>query len=302
VTEISNNFWWRFELEVSYLLEETLIWKMERLGINSFALEFFPEKSEVLNLTIWLPSNELNLQEREGFFSKLSPLAETFGITLQDHKWSKIVDEDWTSMWKKYWKPDPVGKDILILPAWIDMPIEASNRKIVRIDPGTAFGTGSHPTTRLCLEALDRDPPKGEVVADLGCGSGILGLTALSFGAKKVFSVDQDSLAVHSTKHNFQLNNFEKDSLVICHGSLDILLSALRKDRVDLLLCNILAPIIKLLAPGFDQVLSPKGKALLSGVLVNQVDELSSCLNNLGWNVSNSWEQSDWTLLEITRD
>ena len=125
----------------------------------------------------------------------------------------QIVDEDWSLSWKKSWKPDPVGKSILILPAWLDIPGNFLERKIIRLDPGSAFGTGSHPSTRLCIEALDKKPPVGQTIADLGCGSGILSLVALKLGAQSALSVDTDSLAISATKINSDLNNFSQNLL-----------------------------------------------------------------------------------------
>ena len=93
--------------------------------------------------------------------------------------WDEVADEDWSLSWKQHWQPDPVGIGLLILPAWLEVPAEHSDRLVIRMDPGSAFGTGSHPTTRLCLEALEQNPPRGALVADLGCGSGVLGLAAL---------------------------------------------------------------------------------------------------------------------------
>ena len=295
------SFWWHVEFEVPYVLEETLVWKLEDLGINSFAIEFSPDNSEIHNFSIWMPSNEWNFQDIEELTSCFKSLAKTFGINLKPPKCKKIEDIDWNIIWRKYWESDPIGNSILILPAWMECPIDFSDRQVIRIDPGCAFGTGSHPTTRLCLESLDRDPPENFVIADIGCGSGILSLTALCLGAKRVFAVDTDSFAVNSTRNNFLLNNLKKDSLLVFHGSINTLYSELKLEKVDLLLCNILLPIIKKLAFDFEKVLKSNGKALLSGILVEQIPELSDCLNSFGWKVCNSFEKDNWALLEIRR-
>ena len=297
----SKKFWWRFELDVPYLLEETLIWKFESIGITSFAIEVSPEKSELHRLFVWFPSSEWDQKQLEEFNFCLQPLAQTFDITLPPPQYAKTEDQDWSLAWKTYWKPDPVGSSILILPAWINIPLTFSNRKIVRIDPGIAFGTGSHPSTRLCLEALERYPLENLTIADIGCGSGILGLTALALGSNKVFAVDTDSLAINSAKNNFLLNDFHSDSFFVSHGSIDRLKLELNEDQVDLILCNILLPVIKLLAPEFDEILKCNGVALLSGILVDQIKELLDFLKPLGWQICNSLEKSNWALLEIKR-
>lgn len=295
----SKFFWWCFQLDIPFILEESISWKLRSLGINSFCLEFPPDSLEIYKLSIWLPSNEWSLEQRKGLIFHLMPLAETFGIILESPHWEKCDNKDWSSAWKKYWEPDPVGNSILILPAWLDLPNDFVNRKVVRIDPGYAFGTGNHPTTRLCLEALERNSLSGKVIADLGCGSGILGLAALSLGAKKVYAVDTDSLAVDSTRNNFLLNDLNKDSFFVSQGSISQLQYKLNKGQVDLLICNILLPVIKKLVVGFDSIVQSGGNALLSGILLDQISELSSFLKTMGWQVNNSWEKSNWALLEI---
>ncbi len=297
----SKYFWWLFQIDVSFLLEESIVWKLENLGINSFAIEFSPDHPEILKLSIWLPSNEWSEEERHHLFVSLGDLSKVFDLTLESPSWEKIHQEDWSLAWKKFWKPDPVGDSLLILPAWLELPQDYLDRKIVRIDPGIAFGTGNHPTTRLCLEALERTSPRGLTITDLGCGSGILGITALLLGAEKVLAIDTDSLAIHSTKNNFLLNDLPKDSLFVFHGSISTLLCEGTSEKTDLLLCNILLPVIKLLAKEFDQILKVKGRALLSGILVEQMPELSNFLKPMGWEVFDSWEKSNWGLLEVRR-
>lgn len=295
-------FWWHFQLELPDVLEESIVWKLRTLGIGNFSIEFAPDTPTNQLLSIWLPSSEWCLLDLKKLFLSFEPLAQTFEIRLSPPRWNEVDDEDWNLMWKKHWKPDPVGSSLLILPVWLNLPNEFSSRKIVRLDPGSAFGTGSHPTTRLCLEALELEPPIDLKVADIGCGSGILGLTALSFGATEVFAVDTDSLAVSSTLDNFAFNNFENSKLSAFQGSIDVLQDKVEKQSFDLLLCNILAPVIKKLSPAFDSIISSKGRGLLSGILCNQVPELSDCLKSLGWGIVRKREKENWALLEIFRN
>ena len=297
-----KDFWWRLQLDLPDELEESIIWKLSLIGIANFSIEYSPEKISRKILFIWLPSNEWEKEDREKLFLSFEPLAKTFEISLPLPIWQKVDDEDWNLSWKEYWKPDPIGKSLLILPVWLDLPNEFSNRKIVRLDPGKAFGTGSHPTTRLCLERLEIDPPNGLRVADVGCGSGILGITALAFGAKEVFAIDKDSLAVHSTLENFAINDFENSKFFTFKGSIEVLQSKLNKASIDLLLCNIIAPVIKKLSPEFDSIIAPNGRALLSGLLQNQVMGITEYLQSLGWQIVGNWDKDNWTLLEICRN
>ncbi len=299
-----HKFWWRFELEIPYELEESLIWKLGSISINSFAIESSPERTDLVKLCLWLPANEWSSEDdRNNLFDSFNSLAKTFEKDLNLPIWIKVEDEDWNLTWKKHWKPSPVGNSLLILPAWMDVPKTFSDRKIIRLDPGCAFGTGSHPSTLLCLEELDsyKYHPNGLKVADIGCGSGILSLTSLALGAKKVFAVDTDLLAINSTFNNFHLNAFKEDDFCAFQGSIDLLHSKLKKDHVDLILCNILAPVIKTLAPSFNDLVGSFGRALLSGILVDQVSELSSLFIDLGWRIDLIRHHENWSLIGISK-
>ena len=177
--------WWRLELPCLPELEESLIWKLNALGIPRVAVRHRPEAPEQRQLVAWLPEADWPEAERGQLEQALAPLANTFGLELPTIVWQQQDDEDWSLSWKQHWEPDPVGRRLLILPAWLELPAEHADRLVIRMDPGSAFGTGSHPTTRLCLEAIEDLPDlEGARVADLGCGSGILGIAALLQGAE----------------------------------------------------------------------------------------------------------------------
>ncbi|HGY5535345.1 MAG: 50S ribosomal protein L11 methyltransferase [Prochlorococcus sp.] len=301
MNSVSPLLWWRLELPITDELEESLLWKLTDLGLYRVALQHLPERPAERTLLAWLPSSEWSDSDREQLVVSLRPLAETFGLTLASPIWCQVADEDWSLSWKKHWQPDPVGQHLLILPAWLDVPQEHSDRLVLRIDPGSAFGTGSHPTTRLCLEALERHPPQGLMVADLGCGSGVLGLAAIGLGARQVVAADTDSLAVSASRENAALNGLNSEHLRVALGSVDVLESLLQGEVADLLLCNILAPVIEALAPSFDRLLSFKGRALLSGLLVDQAPRLTAVLEALGWRVSHLTAQGRWGLLDVCR-
>ena len=169
------------------------------------------------------------------------------------------------------------------------------------MDPGSAFGTGSHPTTRLCLEAIEQLPSlPGSRVADLGCGSGILGIAALLQGARSVAAADTDSLAVRATRDNAAVSGFSAQ-LQVDLGSVERLAELLEGRPADLLLCNILAPVIEALCPAFTTVLAPDGLGLLSGLLVDQAPRLQAVLAEQGWRAELSAQQSQWGLMTLRR-
>ena len=293
--------WWRLTMACPPELEESLVWKLTDLGLHRHAVQHAPETPDQKQLLLWLPQPEWPEAERQQLLASLEPLAEPFGLPLPQGHWDDVADEDWSLSWKQHWQPDPVGDGLLILPAWLEVPPEHGERLVIRMDPGSAFGTGSHPTTRLCLEALEQAPPVGALVADLGCGSGVLGLAALGLGATAVVAADTDSLAVRATGDNRELNGCPADQLKVSLGSVEALQHLLEGRRAELLLCNILAPVIEALAPGFEALVAPEGRALLSGLLVDQAPGLEQVLWGLGWLVSARGSQGRWGLLEIQR-
>jgi ribosomal protein L11 methyltransferase len=291
--------WWRLSMPCPPDLEESLAWKLNDLGLHRFAVQHSPETPHQKTLLVWLPQPEWPLAEREQLLASLEPLSQPFGLAFPAGVWDEVADEDWSLSWKQHWQPDPVGQQLLILPAWLEVPMEHADRLVIRMDPGSAFGTGSHPTTRLCLEALEAAPPQGLLVADLGCGSGVLGLASLLLGADAVLAADTDSLAVRATEGNRTLNDCSEQRLEVALGSVETLQALLAGRRADLLLCNILAPVIEALSPGFESLIAPNGRALLSGLLVDQAPRLKEVLKTQGWRVTQELAQGRWGLLEI---
>ena len=298
--------WWRLELASLPELEESLLWKLAELGIPRVAVQHRPETPSQRQLIAWLPAIDWPEPERQQLALALAPLAEPFGLALPPLQWSQQADEDWSLSWKQHWQADPVGQGLLILPAWLPCPPEHAERRLIAMDPGSAFGTGSHPTTRLCLEALEllaaRTPEglAGLRVADLGCGSGVLGLAALRLGAASVAAADTDSLAVRATADNAALNGLTPQVRVQL-GSVEALAELLEAQPADLLLCNILAPVIQALCPAFNTVLAANGVGLLSGLLVDQAPALQLALRDEGWQAELTAEQSQWGLMTIRR-
>jgi ribosomal protein L11 methyltransferase len=302
--------WWRLELLALPELEESLLWKLSELGIQRVAISHAPDAPRVRSLLAWLPESDWPGPQRAQLERALAPLAAPFGLELPPIGWSRQADEDWSRTWKQHWQPDPVGERLLILPAWLDQPPEHADRVVVRIDPGSAFGTGSHPTTRLCLEAIERlaqhqdaragtPPGLGPIrVADLGCGSGILGIAALLQGAAAVLAADTDSLAVHATRENAALSGCG-ERLRVVHGSAPELTALLEGRPADLLLCNILAPVIEALCPAFSTLLAPQGVGLLSGLLVDQAPGLVAALAAQGWRAQLVEAQDRWGLIVL---
>lgn len=209
-----------------------------------------------------------------------------------------IEDQDWMTSWKKHYHPIAVGKKILILPAWIEQ--EKTDRVVVRIDPSMAFGTGTHPTTQLCLEMVEEYCQSGIDVIDVGCGSGILSIAAIKLGAKKALAVDIDPLSVKASHENSVANKVRK-SIEIGEGSVyEVLENQFSIQKAPLVLANILAPvIIKLLSDGLDKLLITNGILVLSGILEEQESSVLLAAEKCGLKLLQRKQMGDWVSLAL---
>jgi ribosomal protein L11 methyltransferase len=175
-----------------------------------------------------------------------------------------IADADWVRETQAQFAPIPVADDLLIIPSWIDSPLPA-NMRAIRLDPGVAFGTGSHPTTQLCLEWLNRAPLAGAIVVDYGTGSGILAILAAMRGAARVIGIDIDPQAVAAAQYNAKVNGVAVE-FIDAHTPLDA--------HTDFLVANILTNPLKALAPLFAARVRAGGVLVLSGILAVQAGEV----------------------------
>lgn len=202
--------------------------------------------------------------------------SENPDFTHLDFYAEKIEDQDWVRITQQQFHPQQYGKDLWVCPAWDET--KDLNGTVVKIDPGLAFGTGTHPTTALCLAWLADHPPKNSTVIDYGCGSGILSLAVLALGATTVWAVDHDEQAVMSTENNAKLNDFYDPKKLIISLPEDC-----SAEKADLVIANILAnPLIKL-APLLINFLKPKATLVLSGILEKEVDLVTAAYSQLTW-------------------
>jgi len=212
-------------------------------------------------------------------------------------QFKSVEDQDWMAAWKQHYQPLKIGNKWLVLPAWIPSdPTET--RTVVCIDPAMAFGTGTHPSTQLCLLAIEDYLVPNQAVIDLGCGSGILAIAALKAGASFSLALDTDPLAVQATQRNAQLNQVQSN-LQVAQGSLvDILAGRFNLKQAPLVLANILAPVLVSLFPqGLAQLLQPNGRIVLSGILENQADDVISAGRVAGLELIQQYQAEDWLAL-----
>lgn len=197
--------------------------------------------------------------------------------------------EDWENNWKKYFKPIPVGKKLLIRPVW-ENDYEAGDRKVLNLEPGVAFGTGTHETTRLCLESLENYITPETVMLDVGCGSGILSVAAMLLGAKSATGVDIDKLAVKVAVENGKLNGFKYPAYNMINGNLTDKISG----RYNVVTANIVADAIIMLTPSVKQFLSDDAVYIVSGIIDMRSDEVVSCLEENGFEIISRNEEAGW--------
>jgi ribosomal protein L11 methyltransferase len=315
--------WWEVTVTCPAELEDSVYWHFEQLGSKGTASQKAGNPSEpVANCTVtaYFLETPLKAQAQLSDFEALKAslrglTSEFVGESLQPASqpvsqpasqpafvtvsWRLIAEEDWAKSWKTHWKTEEIGQKLLINPAWIKPP--ATDRTILTLDPGSAFGTGGHATTQLCLKALEKQSLQGAIIADIGCGSGILSIVALLYGAEQAYAVDVDPLAIRATRDNADLNKISPDQLEVQLGSLPEAIT-LAFGPVDGIVCNILAEIIvEQIIPHLSKLAGPHTWGILSGILTAKAAWVEEHLVTHGWQVSEITHQDEWCAIAIQR-
>lgn len=212
----------------------------------------------------------------------------------------EIADENWMNSWKDHYHPIPIGEKLLVLPAWIEQ--QDMSRVAVRIDPSMAFGTGTHPSTQLCLEMIETYTRAGKPVIDVGCGSGILSIAAVKIGASRAVSVDVDAAAIKSTKENSQANGVDEYIETGLGSIAEVAAGNFSLRRAPLVLANILAPIlIRLFDAGMADLVEPGGTIILAGILEEQADGVRNAGESHGLEFVEQRHMGDWVALAMRK-
>lgn len=228
--------------------------------------------------------------------AKLAQLV-SFGLAIGEGTIStgEIADQDWNTVWKNYYDVVQVTHDLTIVPEWIDYQPKHADEKIIRLDPGLSFGTGTHITTQLALLALEKIMLQPQTVLDLGTGSGILAIAAHKLGATKITATDIDEQALTASKTNLALNQIadvqlsESDLFSNVHGQYEIVIA------------NILTEILLLLVPNLAEHLAPQGQVIMSGIDIEQLPKLTAKLSEYGFEIKLQMQQERWVALIVVK-
>ena len=256
-----------------------------------------------ITVRAYLPADE-GLEERR---RKLEESLYYLGMIqpLPAPVFAPIADQNWMEAWKEHYQPIPVGKRLIIVPAWLESP--DPRRVPIKIDPGMAFGTGTHPTTQLCLQLLEKsfDAPAFDhsAVIDVGCGSGILSIGALKLGVDFALGVDIDEASIKASRENAEANGIIPERFTIGLGSVtEILDGNFSIRQAPLVLANILAPvIIRLFGMGLGNLLAPGGALILSGILKEQGDLIEAAARAHGFDLVETSLMGDWVAMTCKR-
>ncbi|WP_301358840.1 50S ribosomal protein L11 methyltransferase [Enterococcus spodopteracolus] len=251
---------------------------------GAIVMAYFPE-------TIFLPEILPFIKER---VTKLPKFGLAIGKNIVTV--SEVEESNWATAWKKYYHPVRITRLLTVVPSWESYQTNDPLEKIITLDPGMAFGTGTHPTTSLTLQALESTLRGGETLLDVGTGSGVLSIAAKHLGAKEVYAYDLDEVAVRSAKENMDLNEVAKD----VHVSANDLLKGIEIES-DVIVANILADIILLMIPDAWRLLKQTGTLIVSGIIEEKKEMVLTAMEEQGFVVDQVFQQKDWYAIMLKK-
>ncbi|QED48693.1 50S ribosomal protein L11 methyltransferase [Cytobacillus dafuensis] len=240
------------------------------LPVNSFLAETVDEiKEEINNLLLY-----------------------NIDIGKNDISISEVNEEEWATAWKKYYHPVKISEKFTIVPTWEEYTSVSSDELIIELDPGMAFGTGTHPTTVMCIQALERTVKKDDSIIDVGTGSGVLSIAAAMLGAEKVTALDLDEVAVNSARENIELNKVHHVVSVAQNNLLDGV-----KDEVDIVVANILAEVILKFTDDVASVVKKSGYFIASGIIQQKKQDVKDAMTEAGFIIEETIQMEDWVAI-----
>lgn len=220
-------------------------------------------------------------------------LLPTYGINIGEGSVNitEVDEQDWANSWKQYYKPAKVGEKIVVKPTWEEYEKNEGDI-VIELDPGMAFGTGTHETTTMCIKELEKRINNEDVVFDIGCGSGILSIAAAKLGAKKTIGVDLDEVAVKVAKENAELNNVDS-SVEIRYGNLMNVVT----EKADIVVANIIADIIAILAKDVSNFLNDDGLFIASGIILDKIEFVKAALLENNFEILEVNTMGEWSAI-----
>ena len=295
-----HNRWLEISLQVNGELAEAVAEVLDRFVVNGVVIERdIPQEGEnngnssddLVKVFGYLPMDEkieetrIQVEQALWYLGKISHLPTA--------EFKTIEDEDWMAAWKKNYNPVLIGNKLQIVPSWMNPPDPV--RIPIRINPGMAFGTGTHPSTQMCLEHLETYAPQGKPIIDVGCGSGILSIAAIKLGASHALAVDIDEQAVRNTRENAEINQVG-EKIESSLGSLqEIREKRFRIYEAPVVVVNILAPVIvSLFQSGLEDLVEKNGILILAGILDSQFENVEKIATEKGFTRVEKQTSADW--------
>ncbi|KAB7708723.1 50S ribosomal protein L11 methyltransferase [Bacillus aerolatus] len=252
----------------------------------------YPEEGVVI-VKAYLPVNSFLAETAEGITESIKNLAEyNIDIGRNEMSMTEVNEEDWATAWKQYYNPVKISEKFTIVPTWEQYEPVSTDELIIELDPGMAFGTGTHPTTVMCLQALERFVKPADYVVDVGTGSGVLSIGAALLGAEKVTALDLDEVAVASARENIQLNRVEEIVSVSKNNLLDGI-----EEQADVVVANILAEVIISFTGDVAKVVKQGGYFISSGIIGQKRDEVKSAVIAAGFEIEETVLMEDWVAI-----
>jgi len=281
--EIVSNVFFEMDLKGVVIDDEDVVFK--KIDENAGAMDSVPK------VTGYWPADKHTALKCRRLEKKLSDLRQEWGIASKV-AYRKIDDQHWSEYWKTFFGPEKVGQNIVVKPSWLAYTVQA-DEVVLEIDPGMAFGTGTHPTTGLCISMIERYLRRDAAVLDIGTGSGILMLAAAKLGAEKVVGIDNDPVAVEVARKNLLRNDIESSKFMVLRGDL----AEAVQQKFDLVTANILTKTILALLDQIKAVLVKGGIFVASGILKEQSDEVVEKMTSTGFEEPDVQEQDNWIVI-----
>lgn len=307
--------WNKFRLKTTTAAEEIVSSTLMELGIQGVEIEdkipltqkdkeqmfvdILPETAEddgIAYITFYLEEEEDKALMLQKVREELDELSEFLDIGEAVIEESQTEDVDWVNNWKQYFHQFTID-DVLIIPSWEDVKPEDENKMIIHIDPGTAFGTGMHETTQLCIRQIRKYVTPDTEILDVGCGSGILGMLALKFGAKHSVGTDLDPCAIDATHENMEVNGISRDQYEVMIGNIiddKEIQDKVGYEKYDIVAANILADVLIPLTPVILSHLKSGGIYITSGIIDDKEEAVKEAVEAAGMEILEVGHQGEW--------